>query len=108
MALTWNTKYGRRRVKHEPPTIAEAIAAAAGLTDDHDEQVRIAAGLLNMPVEAVRSEAVRSEAVRGEAARGEAARAEPVRVEARRRQPQQAPRAVVVVQRKRRVVGAMR
>jgi hypothetical protein len=98
MAQTWETKYGRRRVKHEPPTIAEAIVAAEGLTDDLEEQVRIAAGLLNVSVEAVKGEAGRSEPMRGAAARGET----------RRRQPQQGPRGVVVVQRKRRVLGAMR
>lgn len=81
MALTWETKYGRRRVKHEPPTVAEAVAAAEGLTSDLEEQTRIAAGLLNVPLETVKAETER------------------------RRRPQ-GPRVVVVVQRKRRAVAA--
>ena len=31
------------RVRHEPPTIDEAIAAARGMTTDRDQQVEIAA-----------------------------------------------------------------
>jgi hypothetical protein len=38
---TWNTKYGRRRVRNEPPALEEAIFAARGLTDDVEEQVFI-------------------------------------------------------------------
>lgn len=79
MAFAWDTKYGRRRVKHEPPTVAEAVTAAEGLTTDLEEQAQIAAALLNVPVETVRAEA-------------------------ERRRPQ-APR-VVVVQRKRRSLAA--
>jgi hypothetical protein len=52
---TWNTKYGRRRVRHDPPTLEEAIFAARGLTDDLEEQVAIAAGLMELPVEDVRA-----------------------------------------------------
>ena len=40
MRTTWNTKYGPRRVRHDPPTLEEAIAAARDLTDDVEEQVR--------------------------------------------------------------------
>ena len=39
---TWNTKYGARRVRKEEPVLAEAIAAAQGLSDDIDEQTDIA------------------------------------------------------------------
>ena len=46
MTTTWKTKYGPRRVKHDPPTLEEAIFAARGLTDDVDAQVEIAAGLM--------------------------------------------------------------
>src|SRR5215467_4656952 len=30
----WKTKFGPRRVRHDPPTLEEAIIAATGLTDD--------------------------------------------------------------------------
>jgi hypothetical protein len=49
----WKTKYGVRRVRHDPPTLEEAILAARGLTDDIDAQVEIAAGLIDRPREEV-------------------------------------------------------
>lgn len=55
MSTTWKTKYGMRRVKHDPPTLEDAIFAARGLTDDLEEQVSIAAGLIDMPHEEVRA-----------------------------------------------------
>jgi hypothetical protein len=54
MSTTWNTKYGPRRVRHDPPTLEEAIFAARGLTDDVDQQVEIAAGLMEVPADDVR------------------------------------------------------
>jgi hypothetical protein len=54
MRKTWKTKYGARRVRHDPPTLDEAIAAAQGLTDQVSEQVEIAASLMGMPPEKVR------------------------------------------------------
>ena len=42
------------RVRHEPPTIAEAYLAAQGLTDDPDEQVAIAAGLIGQSEDEIR------------------------------------------------------
>ena len=59
MAATWNTKWGTRRVRQDPPTLAEAIAAAQGLTDDGDQQVEIAAMLMGVDVAAVEAEAKR-------------------------------------------------
>lgn len=56
MSQDWNTKYGPRRVRHDPPTLEEAIFAASGLTDDHNEQAEIAAALMGMPIEAVIAE----------------------------------------------------
>lgn len=53
---TWNTKYGARRVREEMPTLAEAITAAQGLTDDLDEQADIAAALMGLPRDQVRAE----------------------------------------------------
>ena len=35
MSEDWNTKYGSRRVRRDPPTLDEAIFAAIGITDDH-------------------------------------------------------------------------
>jgi hypothetical protein len=54
MSTIWNTKYGPRRVRHDPPTLEEAIFAARGLTDDLEQQVEIAAGLMDLPVDDVR------------------------------------------------------
>jgi hypothetical protein len=56
MSQDWNTKYGPRRVRHDPPTLEEAIFAAAGLTDDQNEQAEIAAALMGMPIESVTAE----------------------------------------------------
>jgi hypothetical protein len=55
MSTTWNTKYGPRRVRHDPPTLEEAIFAARGLTDDVEAQVEIAAGLMEAEPEVVRA-----------------------------------------------------
>ena len=51
----WNTKYGPRRVRHEMPTLAEAIAAAQGLTDDLAQQAEIAASLMGLPLDQVQT-----------------------------------------------------
>jgi hypothetical protein len=52
----WNTKYGPRRVRHEAPTLEEAIVAAQGLSDELDEQAEIAASLIGLPRDQVRAE----------------------------------------------------
>ena len=52
----WNTKYGPRRVRHEVPTLEEAIAAAQGLSDELNEQAEIAASLIGLPCDQVRTE----------------------------------------------------
>lgn len=54
MSTTWNTKYGKRRVRQDPPTLEEAIFAARGLTDDIEQQVEIAAGLMEVSPDDVR------------------------------------------------------
>jgi hypothetical protein len=59
MSATWVTKYGVRRVRVEPPTLEDALFAAEGLTPDPREQIRIAAGLMQLPVEKARAEAER-------------------------------------------------
>jgi hypothetical protein len=51
----WKTKFGSRRVRHDPPTLEEAIVAASGLTDDLAEQIEIAASLMNVPMDEVRA-----------------------------------------------------
>ncbi|WP_158811123.1 hypothetical protein [Beijerinckia sp. L45] len=56
MSASWNTKYGSRKVRHDPPTLAEAIAAAQGLSDDVNEQIEIAAGLMGAPLADVKAE----------------------------------------------------
>jgi hypothetical protein len=53
MSNVWKTKYGPRRVRHDPPTVEEAIVAASGLTDSPQELVEIAASLMNLPPDAV-------------------------------------------------------
>ena len=53
---TWNTKYGPRRVRHEAPTLEEAIAATQGLSDELNEQAKIAAELIGLPYDQVRTE----------------------------------------------------
>ncbi len=56
----WTTKYGPRRVRQDPPTLDDAIAAARGLTDDVQAQIEIAASLIGLPVEQVRGEVLKS------------------------------------------------
>src|ERR1700730_7035313 len=56
MSEDWNTKYGTRRVRRDPPTLDEAIFAAIGITDDLEAQAENAASLMGMPLEAVLAE----------------------------------------------------
>jgi hypothetical protein len=60
MSEDWNTKYGTRRVKRDPPTLEEAIFAAMGITEDLDQQAEIAASLMGMPLETVQTEVKRA------------------------------------------------
>lgn len=60
MSGVWKTKYGPRRVRHDPPTLEEAIAAARGLTDDVQAQIEIAASLMEMPIDQVRTAVLKS------------------------------------------------
>jgi hypothetical protein len=59
MSVTWVTKYGPRRVRVDLPTLEDALFAAEGLTPDTGEQIRIAAELMQMPVEQTQVEAER-------------------------------------------------
>ncbi|MDQ6702067.1 MAG: hypothetical protein M3Z96_02640 [Pseudomonadota bacterium] len=67
MSIIWNTKYGTRRVRFDPPTLREAIVAARGLTDELQQQAEIAASLMDLPVEAVRTELLKTGPPRGSA-----------------------------------------
>src|SRR3954452_8733034 len=59
MGEDWNTKYGRRRVRHDPPTLDEAIFAAIGITDDQQAQAEIAASLMGLPIGQLPAEATK-------------------------------------------------
>jgi len=93
MSATWMTKYGARRVRVELPTLEDALFAAEGLTPDTREQIPIAADLMHVPVDQVRSEAERIISAR--ASRPQTIRSRhshgPVVVE--RRAPRRVPRA---------------
>src|SRR3979490_1699624 len=56
MSEDWNTKYGSRRVRRDPPTLDEAIFAAIGITDDQQAQAEIAASLMRLPIKSVQAE----------------------------------------------------
>lgn len=56
MSEVWKTKYGLRRVRHDPPDIAEAIAAAQGFCDDPTLQAELAAELIGAPIDDVKAE----------------------------------------------------
>ena len=53
MSEDWNTKYGPRRVRRDPPTLDEAIFAAVGITDDQQQQAEIASALMGLPFDDV-------------------------------------------------------
>jgi hypothetical protein len=56
----WQTKFGPRRVRQALPTLEEALFAAKGITDDFNQQIDIAADLMGVPREQVRTEAMKS------------------------------------------------
>ncbi len=53
------------RVKNEPPTLEEAMIAAACMTDDVAQQIEIAASLLGMPLDAATAKALTAAKPRG-------------------------------------------
>ncbi len=67
MSEVWNTKYGTRRVRFDPPTLKEAILAARGLTGELQQQAEIATSLMELPVELVRAELLKTAPARGSA-----------------------------------------
>ncbi|HWL04714.1 MAG TPA: hypothetical protein VNQ99_07240 [Xanthobacteraceae bacterium] len=64
MRKTWKTKYGTRRVRHDPPTLDEAVIAASGMTDDTEAQVAIAASLMDLSADKVRPAVLKAAALR--------------------------------------------
>jgi hypothetical protein len=60
MSNAWKTKYGKRRVKNEPPTLDDAIFAAKGLASNLQQQVEIAASLIGLPPDEVRAAVLKS------------------------------------------------
>jgi hypothetical protein len=62
MSSAWKTKYGKRRVKHEPPTLDDAIFAARGMTDNTAQQVEIAASLMGLTEDEVRPAVLKANA----------------------------------------------
>ncbi|CAM5777208.1 hypothetical protein LMIY3S_05920 [Labrys miyagiensis] len=89
MSQTWKTKYGSRRVKQALPTIEEALVAAECLSDDFEQQIEIAASLLGVDAEEVRTVAKRPAPPKPTERRLSLPIAQP-------RSPTAAPRAVVV------------
>src|SRR5260370_32096533 len=53
MSEVWKTKYGPRRVRRDPPTVTEAVAAAPGLTDYLQEQIPISPSPKDLPPQQV-------------------------------------------------------
>ena len=80
------------RVRREPPTIVEAVIAAQDLSDDLEQQIEIAAGLIGLPADEVRPHVVA------------AVKAKPERMPERiiaQAGPSRAPRTVIVERRTR-------
>lgn len=53
------------RVKNEPPTLEEAMLAAAGMSDDIQQQIELAAMLLGLPLDAANIKALSAAKPRG-------------------------------------------
>jgi hypothetical protein len=59
MTEVWDTKDGRRRVRRDPPTVEEAVAAAQGLTDELTQQIEIVASLMDLTADEARGAILR-------------------------------------------------
>ncbi len=55
MDEVWETKDGLRRVRRDPPTLEDAVLAAQGLTENHEEQIEIVTSLMDVSVEVARA-----------------------------------------------------
>ncbi|WP_134499677.1 hypothetical protein [Microvirga pakistanensis] len=51
---TRSPEWNRRRTRHDPPSVEEAVTAAQGLTNNIDSQIEIAAQLMGLPEDEVR------------------------------------------------------
>jgi len=92
----WKTKYGPRRVRHEAPTLEEAIAAAQGLSAELDQQAEIAAALMGLPYDEVHAALLKTAAPRKD-----------IKTSVVFTGPASAPRTIVVERKpSRRVIGA--
>ncbi|MGU3536376.1 hypothetical protein [Methylobacterium sp. A54F] len=80
------------RVRREPPTVAEAVAAAQDLAEDLDQQVEIAAGLIGLAADEVRPHVLAAAKARPER--------QPERIFSQAG-PSRAPRTVIVERRTR-------
>lgn len=58
-------KAPRLRVKNEPPTLEEAMAAAAGMSEEPAQQLEIAASLLGLSLDAETTRALNAARPRG-------------------------------------------
>ena len=61
MTAAWKTKYGGRRVRHDPPTIEEALEAAECFAEGLDNQISVAAQLMGLSEDEVRAVAQRAQ-----------------------------------------------
>lgn len=86
------------RVRKEPPTVSEAVAAAQDLADDVEQQVEIACGLIGLSADEVRPHVVA--AAKAAAARP-AHRPQEQRILAATSPNRAPPRAVIVERRSR-------
>jgi hypothetical protein len=59
MSDVWDTKDGRRRVRHDPPSLEEAVLAAQGLTEEFAEQIEIVASLMEVSTDEARGAVLR-------------------------------------------------
>ncbi|SDR60620.1 hypothetical protein SAMN05444161_7657 [Rhizobiales bacterium GAS191] len=48
------------KVRHEPPTLEEAIYAAQGVTTDVEQQIELAADLMDLPIDEVRPQVLKA------------------------------------------------
>lgn len=89
------------RVRREPPTVEEAVIAAQALTEDTEQQVEVAAGLIGLPAEEVRPHVLNAPPLPAEPFR--------LRERAADAAPRRAAPTVVVLQRRSRIgVGGSR
>lgn len=93
------------RVRREPPTVVEAVAAAQDLADDIEQQVEIACGLIGLPPDEVRPHVLSAAKARQERPRGPVPDRSQERTTSERimspASPSRAPRTVVVERRTR-------